>query len=799
MAISIEEAKSFVETASRGARGQWLASAERSWAEIKRMGNMPSRATPYPNYPVLNRKARYPAWYSIMKIRQPLVLSRAGVPVGKDTSEEGNDNIGSTAALLRERLAINLAKDSEFFDVESCVRDDALATCTGFNRIYYECREVKERVKEYITPQKDEETDDLVFVDSNGQIVESDNICQDETGFYLELDKTVDVEEERILVAHILYKDILVDPDIRRWERCKRIAFRIIYSEREFAAIFGTRALLTIPKDSIDPSNEAADKVRNITVWEYWDAYEKDTKWFVDGGLEFIKPLKYLVPEEENLLCCNGLYDLDDFFPCPKPLSVNQPTDSFWPVTEYEQVADILDDIHNIFYRMFKATQAIRTRLIFDSSVPGLKAALSELAESDAIGVDNLSQALVNSGGSLESVVQYIPVDKMINGLNQLYVALEQRLQSLFKLTGTSDLLQGLTTTNTDKTLGERQMEEQYAINQLEEIQRKMQEHVRDTYQMMTEAALKNFKRESLDKYIMPSTLPEEHRANYSAALNLLKDHNKRFRIDLETDSTIAINEKYNKQMAIEFANVFTSGLEGVASIAKTQPGLVAAELHTLKYLIQNMRPGKLFQNEINKAIDEQIKVLENAPPPFNKDEATIKLEQQQLLMNGQLEMAKINAENARTQIDSYRAQGEMAIESQNLMLKSRDLALEERLKALEGQLSILYYKLDAQKAGVEISNKLADNQRLEQQTMIDAQRVMVEANQQPVQPVPQVVVLPSPPTPPAAPIIIAPPPAPAVAGPTIINAPNQPPQTSVIQPVQQVPVPMMPPQGLVF
>lgn len=179
---------------------------------------------------------------------------------------------------------------------------------------------------------------------------------------------------------------------------------------------------------------------------------------------------------------------------------------------------------------------------------------MNELSEADAIGITNLSQALTNAGGSLENVCQYIPVDKVINTLSQLYTALEQRLNIIYKLTGTSDLLQGLITDPTERTYGERQMLEKYARNQLEEPQRKMAEFMANSYELMAEMALKNFKEASLDEYIMPSTLDPVHQQNYRAAIALLKNNRRRFRIELETDSTIALNEQYDKQSRLELA-----------------------------------------------------------------------------------------------------------------------------------------------------------------------------------------------------------------------------------------------------
>lgn len=769
MTISIEEAKAFIIDCEKS-RENWLTMADRSWNEIKKRDKNNRLWSVTPN--AMRKRSRYPAWYSIFKIRQPLLLSRVGVPIGKDTTQDGNDNVGATAAILLERLAKNLARSFDFFDVMAAGRDDFLATNFAISRAYYERDEVKQKVKEYITPEKvDNEGEiDVVFVDGEGKVIESDDIGQDDEGYFIEHDKTVDVENERVFLEPVLYRDVYIDPDIRRWKRCKRLAFAEYYSEQEFKELFGTEAWTDLAsqyqKLGVD---EASHKRQCIKVYEYWDSYEKECKWWAELGSDFIKPRDYREPKPDTYdgEKLNGLYNLEKLFPVPDPLMMNSPTDEFWPIPEFYQVVEILNDIHTIFSRMVALTRSIRSRLLFDNNVDGLQAALNEAAEGDAFGVPNLAQSLASAGGALDQVVQYIPVQALIESLGNMYTALDQRLGALFRLTGTSDLLQGLSVSNSDKTLGERQMEEKYAINQIAEPQRKMQEYVRSAYQLLCEMALKNFNDASLGLYMMPATLPEDHKPRYQAALGMLKSNQKRFRIELETDSTIAINEDFEKKMRIEMVNAMTAALESTANIAKVSPALVATELHCLKYLVASFRQGKMFQSEITQAIDNVIKQAEAEPAPFNKEQSDFEIAQKKLELQAQEMSLKAGERVQAAQLEVHKINAKLSADQQMLALKAqRD--------QLDSQIALLYLDLERQKAGVEIQNKLADNERLTAELAYGMQR-----ESQPREPqAPQVVVVPTP--------------APQ-AGPTIINAPNPAPQTSVIQPVQEVPVPVIP------
>lgn len=754
MAISIEEAKAF-KTDAEKARDNWLTIAKKSWNEIKKRRANNKLWSVVPNS--TRTRAKYPLWYSIFKIRQPLILSRIGIPICKDTTQDGNDTIGATAAILRERLAVNLAKSFDFYETLCGVRDDFLAGNFAGARAFYYCEEKKQKVKEYIKPQPIESdqqsgpetapsVDNMRFVDADGNEISGQEILEDDEGFFIEHEQTVDIDDERIELEHVLYAHWYVDPDITKWKRCKRLAFSEFYSVPEFKEVFGNKAYTdyTINKNLSD-NTEASEKRQNIEVIEYWDDYEKQVYWFTEHNSDFIKPKKMLLPENEEAQegdeTLNGLYDLHRFFPTPNPLIMNAPTDEFWPIPEFYQLVDLGEEINQIFNNMVQGVRALRIRLMYDSSIDSLQAALNEASSYDAIGISNLTQLLQGAGGDLSAVVQYIPVGPIIESINQLNQNLENRLNQYYKLTGTSDLLQGLITDPTQRTFGERQMTEKYALNQIAEPQKKMAEFTRDCYELITEMALKNFSDQSLDKYIMPQTLQPEDRQRYRAALEMLKQDTKRFRIEVETDSTIAINEDYDKRVRVELVNALTAGLEKTANIAQTSPALVAVELHCLKYLIQGFRQGKMFQSEITEAIDNLIKQAEeaskNAPPPFNKDEAMIKVKQMELQSDNQIRVAEMQS---RERIEAMKIQQDAQLAAINNQLEQFKMQMDAN--ASNSQLQLEYSKLNASineaQQNLQLKHdemlvelrKIADKKEVDQFSAMIDQRVAEYENQ---------------------------------------------------------------------
>lgn len=746
MGVSVAEVKAFKEDATK-CRDNWLRMAKNSWNELKK--RLQNNRIFYSTPNSLKRKARYPTWYSIYKVRQSLVLSRKGQVLCRDTTKDGNDPIGAAAAIIKERLATNLAKAIPFLDTMMNCRDDFLATDFAMSRAYYERDMITEKVKHYIYPEQDPQTGDMIFIDDAGEEVYEDEIMQDDQGFFIEEDEAIEVAHEKVCLEHVLYKNIYID-SVAKWPRVKRIMFEEQYSEWEFKEIFGTKAFLELSMASHDKAgiDEAAKKKENITVYEYWDLWTKECLWLPEDGDKFIKPKKYsdLGPDDEDdMVGRNGLYDLEKFFPVTEPLIVNAPTDEFWPIPEYYQLMEIFEDVHSIFTRMFMLTRIIRTRILYDSSVEGLDRATNELSEGDAIGIANLVRNLSANNGSIENAVQYFPVQKAIEALNQLYVALEQRLNTIYKLTGHSDLLQGLISDPTQRTLGERQMLEKYALNQIEERQAKMAEFVRQNYELLVEMALKNFSDESLAKYIMPETLQPEQQQVFWSAIGMLRDDNKRFRIDLETDSTIALNEQYQKQMAIELVNALTGSIEKVATVAKDRPALVAIELHAMKFLVQQFPQGKIFQEQITQSIDNVIEGIQKeqpGPDPMmlqmqaeeKKNQMTFQLKIMELNSTREIEIAKLN-QNERieaigVQLEQMKQASENQKVAQELQLSFNELVAEinktrEEMALKRDALMVEMQKI-ADKKDVETFKAMLDQQAqsFEQQLLAADQKL---------------------------------------------------------------------------
>jgi hypothetical protein len=699
--ITIEDVKQFVIDAKEK-RADYLNVAMRSWNEIEKR-NKKGRVYGGNDLDRRRRWTRFPLWWSCLKIRQPITLARLPVPVLKDT--QGDDPYGRTACVIGERLTRGILKTFDPFSEFASANDDFLVTNFGWGRWFYkktDCKEEERIQLQVIEPPEQEpqigpdgqpipsEPMPPIFVTPQGEVVQEPLF--DDMGPHIKTGAIVEVENEEVYFEAGLFSNFYFDPTARKWNAGTRIAFEYEYSYREFIARFGKKAF-----DKLDIGDQTDHKSNGkpIKVVEYHDKFLKEVRWFADNSTDFFQPLEMMDIDVQSLEKVEGereeydnsdLYGLTGFFPCTEPLLFNASTREFWPTPEYFQVADIIDDIHSIVDRMVLLTKAIRVRFFFDSSITQLQSLIGETGEGGGLGIPNLEQTLMAGGGKLTNLVAYFPVDDMITGLSNMYTAFEQRLNMFYQVTGLSDLIRGQTNPDSDKTFGERQMEGKFALNRIEPFQRRLQEWIKDNYQLGMELALKMFSDKSLDEYITPQTLDKEDKDRYIAALEMLKNNKRsRFRVDFETDSTIAINEQWKRSQAVELANTLTKAMESVANVAETQPELAGTELAVLKHLIGEFSDGKLFVDEIQDSIQQVIdKVSQPGPPAPDYELEKLKMQSQQLgadmqfkqlqlQSNVQLEYAKLQQkaqqDNIKNQLDQIKVGIENGLGQQELQL----------------------------------------------------------------------------------------------------------------------------------
>ena len=135
--------------------------------------------------------------------------------------------------------------------------------------------------------------------------------------------------------------------------------------------------------------------------------------------------------------------------------------------------------------------------------------------------------------------------------------------------------------------------------------------------------------------------------------MRLLRDEPKRhFRIDIETDSTIAGDEAAEKTARTEFITAITKMVETWGPIVTSQPVMAPLAAELMQFGARAFRVGRTLETVIEETAQKLIEVLgQPKPPPQPSPDEMIKLQGTQVKTQAEIHKAQIGVQQA--QIDA--------------------------------------------------------------------------------------------------------------------------------------------------
>jgi hypothetical protein len=247
-----------------------------------------------------------------------------------------------------------------------------------------------------------------------------------------------------------------------------------------------------------DKKPELPDVFKRLTVWEIWDREARKVL-FVAPSYK-IAPLK---TEDDPLR-------LRDFYPIPRPLYALESTDSLVPVEEYRTYKDQAKELDRITARINRIISGLKLRGIYDSTVSEFRQ-LFQADENDMIPSDGASAAM--SMGGLDKAVWMLPVEQAAKVLVTLYQQREQIKQTIYEITGISDIIRGSTVAS--ETATAQNIKTQWGTQRLQRRQREVQRYARDLLRLKAEIIGEHFAVESLARMsgVQLPTMAEKQQA----------------------------------------------------------------------------------------------------------------------------------------------------------------------------------------------------------------------------------------------------------------------------------------------
>jgi hypothetical protein len=610
-----------------------------------------------------NPTAKFNILWSNVQTITPAVFARLPRP---DVSRRFRDNdpIGRVASMMLERaLEYEIEHYGDYASAMKQAVQDRLLGGRGTAWVRYE---------PHIVGQAGGEAEGAP--EDGFQVTEDADEAETEGGIYREDQERI--EYECAPVDYVYWRDFGLTV-ARTWEEVTAV-WRKVYMERaalveRFGEELGGKIPLdTKPETSKSFNEKMGEGSREALIYEIWDKATGQVIWLS-------KSMGKILDTRDDPL------QLENFWPCPKPMFSTLTTDSLIPVPDYVLYQDQARQLDTLADRIDGFIQALKVRGVYDASEPSLARLFTEGENNTLLPVKNYG-AFSEKGG-LVGAINLVDIAPIAQGLNMAYQAMEQVKGQIYEIMGIADIQRGQTDPN--ETLGAQIIKSNNASGRLKTMQHEVVNFATALLQIKAQIICQHFTDDTIIKISGAMQLSQQDQQLIPQALQLLKDEPaKNFRIEVTTDSMIYQDEQQEKQNRLEFLSAVSGFLSQAVPAAQSTPELTPMLVEMLKFGVTAFKAGKGLEGLIDETADkfrQQAKAAEGQPKPPSP-------EMQKMEMQMQMEQAKMQSQAQAKQAEM---QMEMQMEQQKMQMQ---MELEKAKQEYQAQENQLKFQLEEQR-----------------------------------------------------------------------------------------------------
>ena len=531
-----------------------------------------------------------------------------------------------------------------------------------------------------------------------------------------------EIEYECAPVDYVHWKDF-GHSVARTWEEVTCV-WRWVYMSRDaLVERFGDEGK-KIPLDSGPETTSSygqANKERTrAKICELWCKDDGKVYWFSKNSTK-------IIDERDDPL------QLEGFFPCGVPLYSTMTSDTLVPVPDFVLYQDQAQELDILSDRIDGLVKALRVRGVYDATQPALQRLLTEGDNNSLIPVDKW-MAFSEKGG-LKGSIDLLPLDTLAAALIQCYQARQDIKGQIYEITGISDIIRGQTAAS--ETATAQQIKGQYAGLRLRSMQEEVALFASELIRLKAQVMCSKFQPQTIVNYSAAEQMTDADKALVPQALELMRDRPLRnFRIEVDADSLVQLDEQQNKKDRVEFLSAFGGFMREALPVAQASPEMVPMIVELLKFGVGAFKQAAPIEGALDQAM-EQMKQRQAQPqqpqpdPEMLKAQAQQQAEQARVQADMQIEQMKMQAEaqleQARQQHEAQMKAQELAAEEQSAMRKAElDAATKIMVARIGANPGLDLPLIEAQQAASErITAELGENVRAAIDSMTAAQENM--------------------------------------------------------------------------
>lgn len=635
-----------------------------------------------------NETAKFNILWSNVQTLVPAVYAKLPKAVAERRFGD-NDPVGRVASELIERaLDYEIEHYPDFRATMRYAVEDRFLGGRGTAWVRYE-----PHVKTLDVPEDGLQiTEDIENERAEGQTPEGAPNPENQNYTAGEAEPQEEIEYECAPTDYVHWKDF-GHSVARTWEEVTCV-WRWVYMTRDalierFGDV-GKKIPLDSGPETLKTYGQSNKERTRAKICELWDKETGKVYWFTKNYNE-------LIDERDDPL------ELEGFFPCAKPLYSTTTSDTLIPVPDFVLYQDQANELDILSDRIDGLVKALRIRGVYDASQPALQRLLTEGDNNTLIPVDKWMAFTEKNG--LKGSIDILPIDELANALLQCYRARTEIKAQIYEITGISDIIRGASSAS--ETATAQQIKGQYAGLRLRSMQEEVALFASELIRLKAQVICSKFQPQTILAYAAAGQMSQPDQQMIPQAMQLMQNNPLRnFRIEVDADSLVQLDEQQNKRDRVEFLTAFGGFMKEALPVGQQSPELVPMLVELIKFGIGGFKQAKPIEGVLDVAL-EQMKQKQAVPQQQKPDPEMIKLQAQQqadqmrMQADTQAAQAKMQADMQMTQA---KAQADMQIEQMKMQHSAQ---LEQQKLQFESQLKNMEMQAAKEKAELEAATKI--------------------------------------------------------------------------------------------
>lgn len=470
-----------------------------------------------------------------------------------------------------------------------------------------------------------------------------------------------EIVSQSVNIEHIPWTQFLWEPG-KSWDKVDWIAFQSFQDPKELEERYG----VTMKGGKEDDVKLEADKYKDyVVVWEIW---HKPSRCVYVISPKF--PDKPLDKYEDKL-------NLSTFFPVPQPAMGNVKHDELIPKPDYMFIESQVKELNRITQRRQKLIQQIKDVGFYDATLAEGLTGLMDAPDGSLKPVKGLRAYMAEAGGSngFDGAVMTMPNERKIQVIRELSMQAEEVKQQIYEVLGLSDIVRGAS--DATETATAQQIKSQYANVRLNDKQNTVARLWRETFRIFAEIICEHF--DPVQLQLMTGIEVTDRMMEM-----MQNDIGRSFAIDIETDSTIAVDDQENKRQTFEMVDSVVGLLERLVPAVQNGALPVEVVLETVMLAVGTHKHGKQLEDALRE-VGPHLQGMQQFQQQMQQMQQQL---QQAVQQNQQMQQelarfnerkearedAKVQAEIQTSQVDDQREGFEAAVGAEHTQAQTAEI-----------------------------------------------------------------------------------------------------------------------------